>query len=157
MCSSDLVIDDAIENVKSGKWDKNKIPACFLPDPDPALVGPPSQTIYGTLNKAATVDNPNIKLPSQTPKQLDPEKGLTEIDKKDDDLEKQLEKSSADFDKQMAESSKDFDKQMSESKDIFAESSTSSTTPSTTPSEGETITSTTTVSDRKSTRLNSSH
>jgi len=137
------VIDDAMENVKSGKWDKNKIPSCFLPDPDPALAGPPSQTIYGTLNKPATVDNPNIKLPSQTPKQLDPEKGLTEIDKKDDDLEKQLEKSSADFDKQMSDSSKDFDKQMSESKDIFAESSTSSTT----PSEGATVTSTTTVSE----------
>ena len=143
----EFVFDEVNGNTKDGTWNKDKIPSCFLPDPDPALAGPPSQTIYGILNKPPTVDNPNIKLPSQTPKQLDPEKGLTEVDKKDDDLEKQLEKSSADFDKQMSESSKDFDKQMSESKDIFAESTTPSSTPSTTPTEGATVTSTTTVSE----------
>ena len=127
------VIDDAIENVKSGEWDKNKIPACFLPDPDPALVGPPSQTIYGTLNKAPTVDNPNVKLPSSTPKQLDPAKALDDVNKKDDDLDKMMDKNSADL-----------DKQMSESKDIFADS----TSPSTTPTDGATVTSTTTVSEK---------
>jgi len=98
------VIEDAIDNVKSGKWDKNKIPACFLPDPDPALVGPPSQTIYGTINKAPSVDNPNLKLPSSTPKQLDPSKALTEVDKKEDDIDKMLDKNSADLDKMMSDS-----------------------------------------------------
>jgi len=41
-------------------------------DPDPALVGPPTQTISGIANKAPVVDNPNIKLPSQEVKSLDP-------------------------------------------------------------------------------------
>ena len=40
-------------------------------DPDPALVGPPTQTISGVANKAPVVDNPNIKLPSQEVKGLD--------------------------------------------------------------------------------------
>ena len=40
-------------------------------DPDPALVGPPTQTISGVVNKAPVVDNPNIKLPSQEVKGLD--------------------------------------------------------------------------------------
>ena len=40
-------------------------------DPDPALVGPPTQTISGVVNKAPFVDNPNIKLPSQEVKGLD--------------------------------------------------------------------------------------
>jgi hypothetical protein len=92
------------DNTKDGTWSKNKIPACFLPDPDPALVGPPSQTIYGTINKAPSVDNPNIKLPSSTPKQLDPSKALTEVDKKEDDIDKMLDKNSADLDKMMSDS-----------------------------------------------------
>jgi hypothetical protein len=41
-------------------------------DPDPALVGPPTQTISGVTNKAPVVDNPNVKLPSQEVKSLDP-------------------------------------------------------------------------------------
>ena len=41
-------------------------------DPDPALVGPPTQTISGIANKAPVVDNPNIKLPSQEVKSLVP-------------------------------------------------------------------------------------
>ena len=40
-------------------------------DPDPALVGPPTQTISGIANKVPVVDNPNIKLPSQEVKSLD--------------------------------------------------------------------------------------
>ena len=40
-------------------------------DPDPALVGPPTQTISGVVNKAPVVDNPNIKLPTQEVKGLD--------------------------------------------------------------------------------------
>lgn len=40
-------------------------------DPDPALPGPPTQTVSGVTNKAPVVDNPNIKLPSQEVKQLD--------------------------------------------------------------------------------------
>jgi len=39
-------------------------------DPDPALVGPPTQTISGVTNKAPMVDNPNIKLPTQEVKGL---------------------------------------------------------------------------------------
>jgi len=97
-------MEEVSDNIKSGKWDKNKIPACFLPDPDPALSGPPSQTIYGTINSAPTVDNPNIKLPSSEPKQLDPSKALSEVNKKEDDLDKAMAKSSADFDKKMSDS-----------------------------------------------------
>ena len=41
-------------------------------DPDPALVGPPTQTISGIANKAPIVDNPNVKLPTQEVKGLDP-------------------------------------------------------------------------------------
>jgi len=110
-----LLVENIKEEVDAGSWDKNKIPACFLPDPDPALLGPPSQTVYGVLNKPPSVDDPNIKLPSQTPKQLDPNKALTEVNTKDDDLEKMMDKSSADLDKQMAKSSADLDKQMSDS------------------------------------------
>ena len=40
-------------------------------DPEPALVGPPTQTISGVTNKAPVVDNPNIKLPTQEVKGLD--------------------------------------------------------------------------------------
>jgi hypothetical protein len=40
-------------------------------DPDPALVGPPTQTISGVVNKAPVIDNPNIKLPTQEVKGLD--------------------------------------------------------------------------------------
>lgn len=40
-------------------------------DPDPALVGPPTQTISGVVNKAPVVDNPNIKFPTQEVKGLD--------------------------------------------------------------------------------------
>ena len=57
--------------VSSGELDKNLVPACFLPDPDPALPGPPTQTISGVANKAPVVDNPNIKLPTQEVKGLD--------------------------------------------------------------------------------------
>jgi len=39
-------------------------------DPDPALPGPPTQTISGVTNKPPTVDDPNIKLPSQEVKSL---------------------------------------------------------------------------------------
>lgn len=42
-----------------------------LTDPDPALPGPPTQTISGVTNKAPVVDNPNVKLPTQEVKQLD--------------------------------------------------------------------------------------
>ena len=40
-------------------------------DPDPALVGPPTQTISGVVNKAPVVDNPKIKHPTQEVKGLD--------------------------------------------------------------------------------------
>lgn len=39
-------------------------------DPDPALPGPPTQSISGVTNKAPVVDNPNIKLPTQEVKSL---------------------------------------------------------------------------------------
>ena len=39
-------------------------------DPDPALPGPPTQTISGVTNKAPVVDNPNVKLPTQEVKSL---------------------------------------------------------------------------------------
>ena len=109
------VSQEVADNAKDGTWNKNQIPACFLPDPDPALSGPPSQTIYGTLNSAPTVDNPNIKLPSSSPKQLDPNKALTEMDKSSADLDKQMDKSSADLDKQMDKSSAALDDQMNKS------------------------------------------
>jgi hypothetical protein len=73
------VSQEVTDNAKDGTWNKNQIPACFLPDPDPALVGPPSQTIYGTLNSAPTVDNPNIKLPSSEPKALNPSESLDKL------------------------------------------------------------------------------
>ena len=81
------------DDVKSGKLDKTKIPTCFLPDPGPALPGPPTQTIFGTLNRPPTVDNPNIKLPSQAAKSLDPN---VKLDSKDflkplDPLDKPLD------------------------------------------------------------------
>lgn len=57
--------------VSSGELDKKLVPDCFLPDPDPALPGPPTQTISGVTNKAPVVDNPNIKLPTQEVKGLD--------------------------------------------------------------------------------------
>lgn len=57
--------------VSSGELDKKLVPDCFLPDPDPALPGPPTQTIGGVANKAPVVDNPNIKLPTQEVKGLD--------------------------------------------------------------------------------------
>ena len=41
-------------------------------DPIPAEPGPPTQTISGIKNKPPTVDNPNIELPSQVVKGLDP-------------------------------------------------------------------------------------
>jgi hypothetical protein len=41
-------------------------------DTNPALTGPPTQTIGGVTNKTPVVDNPNIKLPSQNIKGLDP-------------------------------------------------------------------------------------
>jgi hypothetical protein len=103
-----LLNQEVLDNTKDGTWDKNKIPSCFLPDPDPALSGPPSQTVYGTINKPPSVDDPNIKLPSQTPKQLDPNKALTEINTKDDDLDKMMDKSSADMDKMMSDSGDPF-------------------------------------------------
>lgn len=62
---------DTNKNISSGTWKKEDLPSCFLPDPDPALPGPPSQTISGVANKAPVVDNPNIKLPSQEVKGLD--------------------------------------------------------------------------------------
>ena len=64
--------EDTNRNISSGTWKKEDLPACFLPDPDPALPGPPTQTISGVANKAPVVDNPNIKLPSQEVKSLDP-------------------------------------------------------------------------------------
>jgi hypothetical protein len=41
-------------------------------DPDPALPGPPTQTISGVNNKAPIIDDPNVELPSQEVAQLDP-------------------------------------------------------------------------------------
>lgn len=147
------------DNTKDGSWDKKKIPACFLPDPDPALLGPPSQTVYGTLNKPPSVDDPNIKLPSQTPKQLDPNKALTEVNNKEDDLDKMMDKSSADLDRQMAKNSAELDKQMDKSSadldkqmsssgdplagtssDPFASTSSTSTDPNATSSSTVTTT-----------------
>ena len=58
------------KNVEAGIWKKEDVPSCFLPDPDPALPGPPTQTISGVTNKAPTVDDPNIKLPTQEVKSL---------------------------------------------------------------------------------------
>lgn len=43
----------------------------YFTDPEPVLLGPPTQTISGVTNKAPVVDNPNIKLPSQEVKGLD--------------------------------------------------------------------------------------
>jgi hypothetical protein len=54
----------------SGKGIKVERQDAFT-DPDPALVGPPTQTINGVANKAPVVDNPNIKLPTQEVKGLD--------------------------------------------------------------------------------------
>lgn len=54
----------------SGKGIKVERQDAFT-DPEPALVGPPTQTISGVVNKAPVVDNPNIKLPSQEVKGLD--------------------------------------------------------------------------------------
>ena len=54
----------------SGKGIKVERQDAFT-DPDPALVGPPTQTISGVVNKAPVVDNPNIKLPTQEVKGLD--------------------------------------------------------------------------------------
>ena len=62
---------DTNKNISSGTWKKEDLPSCFLPDPDPALPGPPTQTINGVANKAPVVDNPNIKLPTQEVKGLD--------------------------------------------------------------------------------------
>ena len=62
---------DTNKNISSGTWKKEDLPSCFLPDPDPALPGPPTQTISGVTNKAPVVDNPNITLPSQEVKGLD--------------------------------------------------------------------------------------
>lgn len=47
----------------------SQLTSSFL-DPDPALSGPPTQTISGITNRAPVVDNPNIKLPSQEVKSL---------------------------------------------------------------------------------------
>jgi hypothetical protein len=65
------IFEEIKNKVSSGQLDKNLVPDCFLPDPDPALPGPPTQTINGVANKAPVVDNPNIKLPSQEVKGLD--------------------------------------------------------------------------------------
>jgi hypothetical protein len=62
---------DLDKNISSGTWKKENVPACFLPDPDPALPGPPTQAINCVANKAPVVDNPNLKLPSQEVKGLD--------------------------------------------------------------------------------------
>jgi len=45
-------------------------PDAIFIDPDPALPGPPTQTISGITNKPPVVDNPNVKLPSQEVKSL---------------------------------------------------------------------------------------
>jgi hypothetical protein len=63
--------DEIKSKVSSGELDKKLVPDCFLSDPDPALPGPPTQTIGGVANKAPVVDNPNIKLPTQEVKGLD--------------------------------------------------------------------------------------
>jgi hypothetical protein len=47
----------------------SQLTSSFL-DPDPALLGPPTLTISGITNRTPVVDNPNIKLPSQTVKSL---------------------------------------------------------------------------------------
>lgn len=54
----------------SGKGIKVERQDAFT-DPEPSLVGPPTQTIAGVTNKPPVVDNPNIKLPSQEVKALD--------------------------------------------------------------------------------------
>jgi len=79
LIESEQKIKKFVENIESdiktgvskGTLKKEDIPACFLPDPDPALSGPPTQTISGVANKAPVVDNPNIKLPTQEVKGLD--------------------------------------------------------------------------------------
>ena len=79
LIESEQKIKKFVENIESdiktgvskGTLKKEDIPACFLPDPDPALPGPPTQTISGVVNKAPVVDNPNIKLPTQEVKGLD--------------------------------------------------------------------------------------
>jgi hypothetical protein len=65
------IFEEIKNKVSSGQLDKKLVPDCFLSDPDPALPGPPTQTINGVANKAPVVDNPNIKLPSQEVKGLD--------------------------------------------------------------------------------------
>jgi len=45
-------------------------PDAIFIDPDPALPGPPTQTVSGITNKPPVVDNPNVKLPSQEVKSL---------------------------------------------------------------------------------------
>ena len=46
-------------------------------DNNPALNGPPSQTISGVTNKSPAVDSPNLKLQSQDAKQLDADAAKT--------------------------------------------------------------------------------
>jgi hypothetical protein len=58
-------------------------------DPDPALVGPPTQTISGVTNKAPVVDNPNVKLPTQQVKQLDATTAQTQVNKVQTSVENQ--------------------------------------------------------------------
>jgi hypothetical protein len=65
------IFEEIKNKVSSGQLDKKLVPDCFLPDPDPALPGPPTQAINGVANKAPVVDNPNLKLPSQEVKGLD--------------------------------------------------------------------------------------
>jgi outer membrane lipoprotein SlyB len=65
------IFEEIKNKVSSGQLDKKLVPDCFLPDPDPALPGPPTQAINGVANKAPVVDNLNIKLPSQEVKGLD--------------------------------------------------------------------------------------
>lgn len=48
-----------------------------LPDPQPQLPGPPSVGLNNTKFKPPTVDNPNIKLPSDQVKALDPSNALS--------------------------------------------------------------------------------
>lgn len=104
-----LIQADIVSSVKDGSWDKNKIPSCFLPDPSPALPGPPTQNIFGTLNKAPTVDDANIKLPSQTVKSLSATDSAASLDKlsaaSSKAADKAMEDSSAAMDKAMASSS----------------------------------------------------
>ena len=59
---------DQISN--SGKNIKIERQLVPFTDPEPALAGPPTQTISGVTNKAPVVDNPNIKLPTQEVKSL---------------------------------------------------------------------------------------